>query len=112
MGLFGMAAFTTDRRIKEIGMRKVMGAKVKDIVTLLTWQFVKPVIIANVIAWPVAIYAMQSWLERFPYRFDSLLMIPICLVSGIIALAIAWFTVAGNTTRVARTSPIYALRYE
>ena len=112
MGLFGMASFTVDRKVKEIGLRKVMGAKVKDIVRLLSWQFLKPVLIANIIAWPVAIFAMQHWLERFPYRFDSLLMIPICIVSGFIALAIAWFTVAGNTTRVAKSKPIKALRYE
>ena len=112
MGLFGIAAFTVDRRVKEIGVRKVMGAKVKDIVKLLGWNFLKPVLIANIIAWPVAIYAMQSWLERFPYRFNPLFMIPICLGSGFIALVIAWFTVAGNTTRVARSKPIKALRYE
>ncbi len=112
IGLFGMAAFTVDRRVKEIGVRKVMGAKVKDIVKLLGWNFLKPVLFANLIAWPVAIFAMQSWLERFPYRFNSLYMIPICLVSGLIALAIAWFTVAGNTTRVAKSRPIKALRYE
>ena len=112
MGLFGMASFTVDRRVKEIGLRKVMGAKVKDIVKLLGWNFLKPVLIANIIAWPVAIFAMQSWLERFPYRFNPMLLIPICLVSGLIALAIAWFTVSGNTTRVAKSSPIDALRYE
>ncbi len=112
MGLFGSASFTVERRTKEIGLRKVMGAKVKNIVSLLLWQFSKPVLIANIIAWPVAIFAMQSWLERFTYRFDSLLMIPICLISGLIALAIAWFTVASNTTRVAKSKPIKALRYE
>ena len=112
MGLFGMAAFTVERRVKEIGVRKVMGAKVKDIVKLLGWNFLKPVLIANIIAWPVAIFAMQNWLERFPYRFHPLFMIPICLGSGLIALAIAWFTVAGNTTRVAKSKPIKALRYE
>jgi putative ABC transport system permease protein len=112
MGLFGMAAFTVDRRVKEIGMRKVMGAKVKDIVRLLGWQFLKPVLIANIIAWPVAIFTMQRWLERFPYRFNPLFMIPICLGSGFIALVIAWFTVAGNTIRVAKSKPIKALRYE
>ena len=112
LGLYGSTAFTVDRRIKEIGLRKVMGAKVKNIVSLLLWQFSKPVLIANVIAWPVAIFAMQSWLERFQYRFNSLLMIPICLVSGLIALVIAWFTVAGNTRRVAKSKPIKALRYE
>ena len=112
MGLFGSASFTVERRTKEIGLRKVMGARVKNIVTLLLWQFSKPVLIANIIAWPVAIFAMQSWLERFTYRFNPLLLIPICLVSGLIALAIAWFTVAGNTTRVAKSRPIKALRYE
>jgi putative ABC transport system permease protein len=112
MGLFGSASFAVDQRTKEIGLRKVMGAKVKNIVSLMLWQFSKPVLIANIIAWPVAIYAMQSWLERFPYRFNPLLMIPICLVSGLIALVIAWFTVAGNTRRVAKSKPIKALRYE
>ena len=89
-----------------------MGAKVKDIVKLLGWNFLKPVLIANIIAWPVAIMAMLNWFEQFPYRYHPLFMIPICLVSGLIALAIAWFTVAGNTTRVAKSRPIKALRYE
>jgi len=112
MGLFGSASFTVEKRTKEIGLRKIMGAKVKNIVTLLLWQFSKPVLLANIIAWPVAIFAMQGWLERFQYRFNSLLIIPICFVSGLIALAIAWFTVAGNTARVAKSRPIKALRYE
>ena len=112
MGLYGSASFTVDRRTKEIGLRKVMGAKVKNIVRLLLWQFSKPVLIANVIAWPVAILIMQNWLERFTYRFNSFLMIPICLAAGLIVLVIAWFTVSGNTTRVAKSKPIKALRYE
>ncbi len=112
MGLFGSASFTVERRTKEIGLRKVMGAKVKNIVCLLLWQFSKPVLIANIIAWPVAIFAMQYWLEQFAYRFNILFLIPICLVSGLIALAIAWFTVASNTRRAARKNPIHSLRYE
>ncbi|MGD9158245.1 MAG: ABC transporter permease [Desulfobacteraceae bacterium] len=112
LGLFGAASFTVERRTREIGLRKVMGARVKNIVSLLLWQFSKPVLIANIIAWPVAIFTMQKWLERFTYRFNPLLMIPICLVSGLIALAIAWFTVAGNTSRMAKSKPIKALRYE
>jgi putative ABC transport system permease protein len=112
MGLFGSTSFTIEKRTKEIGLRKVMGAKVKNIVTLLLWQFSKPVLIATIIAWPVAIFTMQYWLERFTYRFNSLFMIPICLASGLIALVIAWFTVSGNTTRVAKSRPIHALRYE
>jgi putative ABC transport system permease protein len=89
-----------------------MGAKVKKLVSLLLWQFSKPVLRASIIAWPVAIFAMQGWLERFAYRFNLLLMIPICLVSGLIAVVIAWLTVVGNTTRVAKSKPIHALRYE
>jgi putative ABC transport system permease protein len=112
MGLYGSASFAVERRTKEIGLRKVMGAKVKNIVSLLLWQFSKPVLIANIIAWPAAIFTMQTWLNQFPYRFNPLLMIPICLVSGLIVLVIAWFTVAGNTTRVAKSRPIKALRYE
>ncbi|MGD9158247.1 MAG: ABC transporter permease [Desulfobacteraceae bacterium] len=112
MGLFGSASFTVERRTREIGLRKVMGAKVKNIISLLLWQFSKPVLIANIIAWPIAIFAMQSWLERFPYRFNPLIMIAICLVSGLIALLIALFTVVGNTTRIAKSNPVKALRYE
>jgi putative ABC transport system permease protein len=112
MGLFGSASFTVERRTKEIGLRKIMGAKVKNIVNLLLWQFSKPVLIANIIAWPVAILVMRNWLERFPYRINLLLLIPICIISGLIALVIAWSTVAGNTTRAARRNPIKALRYE
>jgi putative ABC transport system permease protein len=112
MGLFGMAAFTVDRRVKEIGLRKVMGAKVKDIKRLLVWNFLKPVLLANIIAWPVAIRIMQYWAERFPYSLKPIFMALICLFSGFITLVIAWFTVAGNTKRVAKSNPIHALRYE
>ena len=112
LGLYGLAAFTAQRRTREIGIRKVMGARVRDIVSLLIWQFSKPVIIANVIAWPVAIYIMVNWLENFPYRINTIWLLPICLGAGIISLAIAWITVGGNAARVARASPITALREE
>src|SRR3546814_5334421 len=65
LGLFGLAAFTAERRTKEIGIRKVFGARVKDIVQLLAWQFSKPVILANLIAWPVAWWLMRDWLNGF-----------------------------------------------
>lgn len=112
MGLFGTTSYVVERRTREIGLRKVMGARVKNIVRLFLWQFSKPIVIANIIAWPVAILAMQNWLERFPYHINPLFMIPICLGSGLIALVIALFTVAGNTVRVARSRPIHSLRYE
>jgi putative ABC transport system permease protein len=110
LGLFGLAAFTAERRTKEIGIRKVFGARVRDIVQLLVWQFSKPVMIANVIAWPVAWWAMRDWLNDFDAR------VPLgpgpFLLAGLIALAIAMGTVAGHAIRVARLNPIHALRYE
>ena len=112
LGLYGLASFTTERRTREIGIRKVMGASVKDIVALLIWQFSKPVIIANLIAWPISIYAMLIWLESFSYRIDIWWLGPICLVVGGSLLLVAWATVGGNAVKVARANPIKALRQE
>jgi putative ABC transport system permease protein len=112
LGLYGLAAFTAERRTKEIGIRKIMGARIQDIVTLLIWQFSKPVLVANLIAWPISIYAMTYWLQSFPYRIDLLWLLPICLVTGVLTLLIAWLTVGGNAAKVARANPIHALRSE
>ena len=112
LGLYGLSAFTVERRTKEIGIRKVMGANVSDIVQLLIWQFSKPVVLANLIAWPVAVYGMLIWLESFPYRIDNLWFVPICLGVGLLSLLIAWLTVGGNAARVARKNPVNSLRYE
>ncbi len=112
LGLYGLASFTAERRTKEIGIRKVMGASVIDIVRLLIWQFSKPVLIANIIAWPVVVYGLMTWLETFPYRIEIWWLGIFCVASGIIALSIAWATVGGNAAKVARTNPIKALRYE
>jgi putative ABC transport system permease protein len=110
LGLFGLAAFTAERRTKEIGIRKVLGARVRDIVRLLVWQFSKPVIVANLIAWPVAWWVMSEWLNSFDTRI-ALGPTPFLLAGGL-ALAIAIATVAGHAVRVARANPIHALRYE
>lgn len=110
LGLFGLAAFTAERRTKEIGIRKVLGARVRDIVRLLVWQFSKPVIIANLIAWPAAWWLMREWLNGFDTRI-TLGPKPFLLASGL-ALVIAVATVAGHAFRVARSNPIHALRYE
>jgi putative ABC transport system permease protein len=110
LGLFGLASFTAERRTKEIGIRKVLGARTRDIVRLLVWQFSKPVIVANIIAWPTAWWVMRGWLNQFDQRI-ALGPSPF-LVAGGIALAIAIGTVAGHAFRVARANPIHALRYE
>lgn len=110
LGLFGLAAFTAERRTKEIGIRKVLGARTRDIVRLLAWQFSKPIIIANLIAWPVAWWVMRDWLNSFDARVD-LGPVPFVL-AGAVALIIAIGTIAGHAIKVARANPILALRYE
>jgi putative ABC transport system permease protein len=110
LGLFGLATFTAERRTKEIGIRKVLGARTRDIVRLLVWQFTRPVIVANLIAWPIAWWVMRDWLNKFDTRI-ALTPTPF-VVAGLIAFAIAIATVAAHAMRVARTNPIHALRYE
>jgi putative ABC transport system permease protein len=110
MGLFGLAAFTAERRTKEIGIRKVFGARARDIVRLLVWQFAKPVVLANLIAWPVAWWLMRDWLNTFDARID--LGPGPFLLAGLLAFAIAVGTIAGHALKVSRANPIHALRYE
>ena len=110
MGLFGLAAFSTERRTKEIGIRKSFGARARDIVLMLLWQFSIPVLIANLIAWPVAYYYLRHWLEGYAYRIS---LNPLYFAgAGLAALVIAWGTVFVHARRVARANPIHALRYE
>ncbi|MGH6890238.1 MAG: ABC transporter permease [Rhizomicrobium sp.] len=110
LGLFGLAAFTAQRRTREIGVRKVFGAKTGDVVRLLLWQFSIPVLIANLIAWPVAWYWLHNWLESYAYRIT---LSPFYfLAAGAAALAIAWITVISHSLAVARANPVHALRYE
>jgi putative ABC transport system permease protein len=110
LGLFGLAAFTAGRRTREIGVRKVFGARTRDVVLLLLWQFSIPVLIANAIAWPVAWYYLHGWLQGFAYRIA---LNPLYFVgAGFVALLIAWATIFAHAWRVARANPINALRYE
>ncbi len=110
LGLFGMAVFSIERRTKEIGIRKVLGASVSGVVALLSKDFVKLVLIANVVAWPVAWYAMNQWLQDFAYRIE-LGWWTFALAGGV-ALVIALVTVSTQAIRAALANPIEALRYE
>lgn len=115
LGLFGLASFSAGRRTKEIGMRKVMGASVLDIVRLLVWQFSRPVLIANLIAWPISFYVMRRWLGGFRYAIsltDPAVLLGIFGGAALLALVIAWLTTAGHAYRVARANPGRALRVE
>jgi putative ABC transport system permease protein len=109
-GLFALAAFTTEQRTKEIGVRKAMGAGVADIARLLLWQFSQPVVIASLIAWPAGWALMRWWLAGFADRVD-LAPWSFAAVTAV-AVLIAWATVLAQTLRAARTRPVEALRYE
>lgn len=110
LGLFGLTAFTTEKRTREIGIRKVNGASVMDIFRLLAKDFVKLVIIAFVIAVPPTWYYMDNWLDNFAYRIN--LNIYVFIFSGIIALFIAVFTIAYQSYKAATQNPVESLKYE
>lgn len=110
LGVFGIVVFTAERRTKEIGMRKISGARIADIMWLVLWRISIPVLIANIIAWPVAYHYLRQWLDGYAYRIS---LSPFYfLLAGAAALLIAWTTVFAHTLRLARTSPVRALRYE
>jgi putative ABC transport system permease protein len=110
LGLFGLSSFAAAQRTKEIGVRKVLGASIREIVIMLTGEFAGLVLLANVIAWPMAYLVMQGWLRSFAYRID--LTWDIFLLSGFIAMAVALMTVSQQTIKAAVSSPVDALRYE
>jgi putative ABC transport system permease protein len=110
LGLFGLASFVAERRTKEIGIRKVLGASLSQILLLLSREFTLAILLANVIAWPVAYYWMNTWLENFVYRID--VGITTLILSAAIALAIALLTVCWQSLKAATADPVDALRYE
>jgi putative ABC transport system permease protein len=110
LGLFGLAAFVAEQRTKEIGVRKVLGAPLSNIMWILTGQFVKWVIAANLIAWPVGYWIMNRWLQGFAFRAS--LSFWIFLASGIAALTIAALTVSSQVIKAALTNPAQSLKYE
>jgi putative ABC transport system permease protein len=110
LGLFALSAYTTERRTKEIGIRKAMGASTKDVVGLLVWQFTVPVLWAIAVALPVSFLVMDHWLRQFAYRVG--LPLWTFVLAAATALAIAWLTVAYQSYIVARARPAGALQYE
>ncbi|UCC41810.1 MAG: ABC transporter permease [Candidatus Aminicenantes bacterium] len=110
LGLLGLASFTAESRTKEIGIRKVLGSSVPGIVVMLSKQFTKWVLVANLIAWPVAYYFMGRWLQNFAYR--TRLDILTFALSGILVLTIALLTVSYQSIKAATANPVDSLRYE
>jgi len=110
LGLFGLAIFTTERRTKEIGIRKVMGASVAAIAVMLSKEFTRWVLLANLIAWPAAWYIMNSWLQNFAYKTG--IGWQWFVLAGGSALLIALITVSAHTIKAALQNPVNSLRYE
>lgn len=109
-GLLGLTAFTIGRRVKEIGIRKVLGASTTQVVMLLSREYLLIVLAANLIAWPVTYYAMGRWLQNFAYRIHPGILT--FVLAGVLALLVALLTVSFQATRAARTNPADCLRYE
>jgi putative ABC transport system permease protein len=110
MGLFGLASFMTMQRTKEIGVRKVLGSSVTQIVVLLSQGFIQLVLIANIIAWPLAWWLMNTWLKSFPYRIE---INPLLFVTaGAAVIVIAFLSVSIQTLKSARVNPAETLKYE
>jgi putative ABC transport system permease protein len=110
IGISALALFISQQRTKEIGIRKVNGAKISEILSILNKDFIKWVAIAFVVACPVAYYAMNKWLENFAYK--TTLSWWIFALAGLLALGIALLTVSWQSWRAARRNPVEALRYE
>ncbi|MBD8678939.1 ABC transporter permease [Sphingomonas sp. CFBP 13720] len=110
VGLWGLASFNTQRRVKEIGIRKTLGASSADIVKLLIGQFLRPVLLANLVAWPLAFVAMRTWLAGFD---DRIALSPLYFAgASLLATAIAVLTVLGQSLRASRAAPAWALRHD
>ncbi|MGD9347160.1 MAG: ABC transporter permease [Candidatus Aminicenantes bacterium] len=110
LGLFGLAAFMAEQRTKEIGIRKVLGSSVQGIILLLSKEFVKWVVLANIIAWPIAWLMSRAWLQNFAYR--TAVEAWMFLFAGVLALGIAVLTVSYQSIKAATANPVDSLRYE
>ena len=110
LGLFGLSVYTAERRVKEIGVRKILGASVQSIVALLSQDFLKLVLISTIIAFPVAWFAMNKWLEDFAYRTDIRWWI--FLLAALSAVIVALLTVSYQSLRAALANPVKSLRSE
>lgn len=110
LGLFGLASYSAEQRIKEIGVRKVLGASVQNIVLLLSGHFVKLVLIANLLAWPLAWYAMHTWLEGFAYRID--IHLSVFVLTAALSIFIALITISFQSVKAAIANPVKSLRSE
>ncbi len=113
LGLFGLSAFSTIQRTREIGIRKVLGASTRQVLALVGKDFLKLVLLANLVAWPLGYFILDSWLQEYPYRISlSFSALDIFFSAALITLMVAIVTVSYQTLKAAFTNPVEALRYE
>jgi putative ABC transport system permease protein len=110
LGLFGLSTFIAEQRRKEIGIRKVLGASIRSISVKLSRELTQWILIANVIAWPIAYFVMKSWLQSFAYK--SPLQLWIFVISGLAAILVALFTISFHILKAAHTNPAEVIKYE
>jgi len=110
LGLFGLASFLAEERTKEVGIRKVLGASIPGLMILLSKDFIKWVLVANLFAWPLAWYTVSNWLKEYAYKTD--VSLPVFILSGCLALLIAFVTVSYQTIKAASSNPTDSLKYE
>ena len=110
LGLLGLAAFLAEEKTKEIGIRKAIGASTGNILVLLSREFTKWVLVANVAAWPLAWFVMRKWLQNFAYQ--TRMGIELFVISGVAALAVALLTVSFQSIKAALANPVDSLKYE
>lgn len=110
LGLYGLTAYLVERRVREVGIRKVLGATVAQIVTLLSWDYTKLVIVASVVVWPLVWWLMGDWLSGFAYRTD--LKVSLFALASLVILSLASLTISLRALAAARANPIHALRTE
>ncbi|MBN1561998.1 FtsX-like permease family protein, partial [candidate division KSB1 bacterium] len=110
LGLFGLASFLNEQKTKEVGIRKVLGASIPSILGILTRDITKWIVVANIIAWPIAYFSMRLWLQNFAYKVN--LSWWLFVLAGLFALVIALVTVSFQAIRTAAANPVKTLRYE
>jgi len=110
VGLFGLAAYVTQQRTKEIGIRKVLGASVGGIILLLSWNFTKLILLAYIVSLPLVYFGMTKWLENFAYNtsIDVLTL----AVAGLLILILAWLTISFYSIKIAVLNPVNSLKSE
>ena len=110
LGLFGLSTYLAQRRTKEVGIRKIFGSSVPQIIKLLSLDFLKWVLLANLISWPITYLYMVSWLQNYPYKIKLNLLV--FILSGLAAVLIATITICINTIKAAHSNPVDSIKYE